>query len=322
MLTHLRIENLALVESLTWEPGAGLVAVTGETGAGKSVILGALGLVLGGRADRSLLRSGADQCTVEAVFELPDTTTLDTILAEAGIEPCDGGQLVLKRTFTATGSNRQFANCSPATLQVMRQLGDQLVDLHGPHDHQSLLSRDRQLGVLDAWAGAETDCAAYATAWQAWQEARRAFEALRDAERASQQEIELLRHQIHEIDAASLRADEEADLVERYRRSANRARLAEAAGTMAGLLSESEECILDRLGEVQRLAVNLRNSTRRWPNRSRAWPPPRWNWRNWPAPSPATSPNSTSIRPEPKPWRIASTWSNPSSASMAPPWPT
>lgn len=257
MLTHLRIENLALVESLTWEPGAGLVAVTGETGAGKSVILGALGLVLGDRADRSLLRSGTDQCTVEAVFELPDTTTLDTILVEAGIEPCDGGQLVLKRTFTATGSNRQFANCSPATLQVMRQLGDQLVDLHGPHDHQSLLSRDRQLGVLNAWAGAETDCAAYATAWQAWQEARRAFEALRDAERASQQEIELLRHQIHEIDAASLRADEEADLVERYRRSANRARLAEAAGTMAGLLSESEECILDRLGEVQRLAREL-----------------------------------------------------------------
>ncbi len=257
MLTHLRIENLALVESLTWEPGAGLVAVTGETGAGKSVILGALALVLGDRADRSLLRSGADQCTVEAVFELPDTASLDTILAGAGIEPCDGGQLVLKRTFTASGSNRQFANCSPATLQVMRQLGDQLVDLHGPHDHQSLLSRDRQLGVLDAWAGAETDGAAYATAWQAWQEARHAFEVLRDAERASQQELELLRHQIHEIDAASLRADEEADLVERYRRSANRARLAEAAGTMAGLLSESEESILDRLGEVQRLAREL-----------------------------------------------------------------
>jgi len=257
MLTHLRIENLALVESLTWEPGAGLVAVTGETGAGKSVILGALGLVLGDRADRSLLRSGADQCTVEAVFELPDTDALDAILAGAGIAPCDGGQLVLKRTFTAAGSNRQFANCSPATLQVMKQLGDQLVDLHGPHDHQSLLSRDRQLDVLDAWAGAEPDRVAYATAWHAWQEARHAFDALRDAERASQQETELLRHQIQEIDAASLRADEEADLVERYRRSANRARLAEAARAMAGLLSESEECILDRLGEVQRLARDL-----------------------------------------------------------------
>ena len=257
MLTHLRIENLALVESLAWEPGSGLVAVTGETGAGKSVILGALGLVLGERADRSLLRAGAEQCTVEAVFDLGEAAAVNAILAEAGLDPCEGGQLVLKRTFTAAGSNRQFANCSPATLGVLKQLGDHLVDLHGPHDHQSLLARDRQLAVLDAWAGAGADVAAYAAAWRVWQEARQAFEALRDAEQSSQQEIELLRHQLHEIEAADLRPDEENDLVERYRRSSNRARLVEAAGGMVGLLSESEESVLDRLAELQRLARDL-----------------------------------------------------------------
>ena len=257
MLTHLRIQNLALVEDLRWDPAPGLIGITGETGAGKSVIIGGLKLLLGERADRTLIRAGTDQCTAEAVFQLPDTSVIDRILEDAGLAPCEGGQLVLKRVFSASGANRQFVNCSPATLQLLKLLGDELVDLHGPHDHQSLLARDRQLALLDAYAGASAERDAYATAYSHWQTTRRAFEDLRDSEQAGQQEIELLRHQITEIAAAGFSPDEEKDLVDRYQRSTHGTRLAEAAGHMMTLLSEADDAILGRIAELQKFARDI-----------------------------------------------------------------
>ena len=160
MLASLRIKNLALVEDLTWEVGPGLVCITGETGAGKSMIVGALKLVLGERADRSMIRTGQDGCTVEAIFHLAQPQELNTQLSEAGLEPCEGDELLVKRVMTASGQNRQFINNSPATLASLKEIGHHLVDLHGPHDHQSLLSRERQRAMLDAYAGAAAALAA------------------------------------------------------------------------------------------------------------------------------------------------------------------
>src|SRR5688572_5793611 len=149
MLTTLRIKNLALVDDLTVELQPGYNAITGETGAGKSIIMGALNLVLGERADRTLIRSGCDSCSVEAVFEISKLKApLKNFLEENGLEPCEDTQLVLKRTFAAAGTNRQFINGSPTTLNALASLGEWLVDMHGPHDHQSLLHPARQLGVL------------------------------------------------------------------------------------------------------------------------------------------------------------------------------
>src|SRR3954467_7619136 len=148
-LSLLRIKNLALVEDLEWQPAPGFTAITGETGAGKSIIIGALQLLLGERTDKSLIRTGADSCIVEAVFAGDELKKLNAQLDEAGVEPIDG-DLLLKRTFSVSGTNRQFINGSPTTLAVLKNLGDDLVDLHGPHDHQSLLSPDRQLALLDA----------------------------------------------------------------------------------------------------------------------------------------------------------------------------
>jgi DNA repair protein RecN (Recombination protein N) len=139
ILTLLRIKNLALVEELEWQLGPGFVAVTGETGAGKSIIIGALQLLLGERADKSLIRTGADICTVEAIFSGEDLQKLNPQLVEAGVEPCDN-DLIIKRSFSASAGTRQFINSSPTTLSILKNLGDDLVDLHGPHDHQSLLS--------------------------------------------------------------------------------------------------------------------------------------------------------------------------------------
>src|SRR5688572_31875850 len=136
MLTTLRIKNLALVEDLTWDLQPGLNIISGETGAGKSILIGALNLVLGERADRTLIRAGADACSVEAVFE---ASQVGNLLAEHGLEPCENGQLILKRTFSGAGTNRQFVNGSLTTLAILARIGESLVDIHGPHDHQSLL---------------------------------------------------------------------------------------------------------------------------------------------------------------------------------------
>src|SRR4029077_19880164 len=125
-LNLLRIKNLALVEDLEWQLAPGFTAITGETGAGKSIIFGALQLLVGERADKGLIRTGADSCTVEAVFEGADLSRLKTKLEASGVELCEGA-LILKRTLSSAGANRQFINGSPTTLAVLKSLGDDLV---------------------------------------------------------------------------------------------------------------------------------------------------------------------------------------------------
>src|SRR5438045_3695196 len=150
MLTTLRIKNLALVADLTLDLQPGCNVITGETGAGKSILIGALGLVLGERADRTLIRAGSEQCSVEAVFDTRKLRTpLNSFLEENGLDACEEHQLILKRSFTTAGSNRQFINGSPASLNALTVVGEWLVDIHGPHEHQSLLQPARQLAILD-----------------------------------------------------------------------------------------------------------------------------------------------------------------------------
>jgi DNA repair protein RecN (Recombination protein N) len=262
MLVSLTLKNLALVETLTWELGRGLVCVTGETGAGKSIIVGALKLVLGERADRDLIRTGEDQCTVEAVFAFGETVVIDAVLTAAGLEPCEGGQLIIKRVISAAGQNRQFVNCAPATLQVLKAVGQHLVDLHGPHEHQSLNSRERQLAMLDAAAGAEKALEAYEGAWRGWRRIGQELDELSRSEAAGTQELELLRYQVEEIDGAGLRVDEEEPLLQRHRMAANGTRLAELAVQAVGLLGEGEQSVLVQLGELRRVFRDLERTDR------------------------------------------------------------
>src|SRR6266480_3825197 len=190
-LTLLRIKNLALVEELEWHTGLGFIAVTGETGAGKSIIIGALQLLLGERADKSLIRTGADLCTVEGVFSGNDLQKLNPQLVEAGIETCEN-DLILKRTLSSTGTNRQFINGSPTTLSILKNLGDELVDLHGPHDHQSLLSPETQLSLLDSFARAEEQLEEYRKRYHQLQTLAAEHATLNTAETAREQELDLL----------------------------------------------------------------------------------------------------------------------------------
>ncbi len=257
MLTLLKIQKLALVEDLVWEVGEGLVGVTGETGAGKSIIVGAVKLILGERADRNLIRTGASSCTVEATFRLGNAAEVNAYLEAHGFEPCEDGELLLKRVIGAGGTNKQFINCSSATLQILKELGNLLVDLHGPHDHQSLLSTDRQLAMLDAFAGAESACEAYRSAYRAWKDAQGELDELRNAERASEQELDLLRFQVNEIEAADLQPGEQDALEQRYRLASNSSRLLESCGQILDRLTGESGDILGRLQEVQRAVREL-----------------------------------------------------------------
>jgi DNA repair protein RecN (Recombination protein N) len=256
ILTLLRIKNLALVEELEWQIGSGFIAVTGETGAGKSIIIGALQLLLGERADKSLIRTGADLCTVEAVFSGTGLQNLNPQLVEAGVEPCEN-DLILKRTLSSTGTNRQFINGSPTTLSILKNLGDELVDLHGSHDHQSLLSPGTQLSLLDSFAHAEEQLDGYRKHYRQLQTLLAEHAALNTAETAREQELDLLRHQITEIKSANLVADEEEEIEKRYKLTSNSKRLIELASTIANKLSETDNSVLSQLAETQRLLREL-----------------------------------------------------------------
>jgi DNA repair protein RecN (Recombination protein N) len=244
------------VEELEWQIGSGFVAVTGETGTGKSIILGALQLLLGERADKSLIRTGADVCTVEAIFSGNELQKLNPQLLEAGVEPCDN-DLILKRTLSSTGTNRQFINGSPTTLSVLKLLGDDLVDLHGPHDHQSLLSPEKQLSLLDSFARSEDQLDEYRIQYRQLQTLLAEHAALNTAETAREQELDLLRHQVTEINSANLVVGEQEAIEQRYKLSSNSKRLIELASAIANKLSEADDSVLSQLAETQRLVREL-----------------------------------------------------------------
>ena len=266
MLTTLRIKNLALVSDLTLELQPGCNVITGETGAGKSIILGALNLVLGERADRALIRSGEESCSVEAVFEVGVQASaasgtlrreLQHFLEENGLEACEENQLVLKRTFSASGTNRQFINGSPTTLATLATLGEGLVDMHGPHDHQSLLHPARQLAILDAFGGLEPDREAFGGLVRR----RTALETEKSAlivdEKTYAQQLDLLRFQVHEIAAARLQPGEDEQVEAEFHRASNGAKLLQSSQAALDLLAESDSSLLTQCGAVGRVLVEL-----------------------------------------------------------------
>ena len=258
MLTTLRIKNLALVADLTLEFQPGYNVITGETGAGKSILIGALNLVLGERADRALIRGGCDSCSVEAVFDLAGIrATLGLFLDENGLEPCEENQLVLKRTFTTSGANRQFVNGSPTTLNVLAAIGECLVDIHGSHDHQSLLQPAKQMAILDAYGELERECMAFGGLVRRRAELEAANAALIVDERIYAQQLGLLRFQIQEISDAQLQDGEEPQVEQAYQRASHAAKLLQLCQKALDLLGENETSLLTQAGIVGRTLQEL-----------------------------------------------------------------
>ncbi len=258
MLTTLRIKNLALVSDLTLELQPGCNVITGETGAGKSIIIGALNLVLGERADRTLIRSGEESCSVEAVFDTKKLRApLKTFLEENGLEPCEENQLVLKRNFSASGTNRQFINGSATTLATLATIGEWLVDMHGPHDHQSLLHAGKQLLILDAFGGLEKSREEFGELVRRRSVLENEKSALIVDEKTYAQQLDLLRFQVQEISTARLQLDEEKSVEEEFIRSSNAAKLLQLSQTAIDALSENENSLLTQSGAIGRVLVEL-----------------------------------------------------------------
>jgi len=253
MLTNLRIKNLALVSDLSLELRPGYNAITGETGAGKSVMIGAVKLLSGERADRSMIRSGCESCSVEASVEVGRAAGgVAEFLERNGFEPCEEGVLILKRTLTLAGGNRQFVNGSQATLQALAELGGMLFDLHGPHDHQSLLNPGRQLDLVDAHAGLGGKRAEFGVLVLKRQALQREMGALAMDEKAYAQKVDLLRFQSGEIEAARLEAGEDVRVDEEYRKASNAARLVELSRGALGVLNEDDNSLLTMAGALGR----------------------------------------------------------------------
>lgn len=257
MLRILKIKNLALVDDVQVGFNEGLNVITGETGAGKSLLIGALRLLLGERADKSLIRTGEASCSIYAEFGLSDSGAVDAILAEAGLELCDGGLLIIRRQITET-SNKTTVNDEPVTLQLLRRLGAVLVDMHGPYDHQSLLDQAVQLKILDDFGQLQGAKKAYDVEYKKYRAIQTQLEALNsENEEDLARQIEFLEYRVNEIDAANLTPDEEETVLEEHSLIANAQEMIELASGAANALMNGEGCAFDGLVGTQQYLNQL-----------------------------------------------------------------
>src|SRR5689334_16363234 len=197
MLRALSIRDYVIVDRLDLELGSGFTALTGETGAGKSILVDALALAIGGRADAGVIRAGAQRAEISADFDAAEAPAVQAWLAAQELDEGDGACLV-RRTLDATGRSRGFVNGRPATAAQLREM---LVDIHGQHDHQLLLKRDRQRALLDAFAGCEPLAREVASRHSAWRRIAEQRAAREGAQKTSARERELLTHEIRDLEA-------------------------------------------------------------------------------------------------------------------------
>ena len=218
MLVNLSIRDVVLIDKLDLSFHGGLCVLTGETGAGKSILLDALGLALGSRADSGLLRPGGQQATVTAAFDITDTTELSEVLSEHGLAAEDG-LLVLRRNLGADGRSRAFVNDQPVSVSLLRRLGESLVEVHGHFEQRGLLDAGTHRELLDASGDLEAAAREVAAAWQAW---RDAGEVERQAEAEliqARQDEDFLRHAVTELESLDPRIGEETALAEERARA-------------------------------------------------------------------------------------------------------
>jgi DNA repair protein RecN (Recombination protein N) len=256
MLRTLYIKNYALIEELTVEFSTGLMIITGETGAGKSIIIDALSLILGARASTEVVRSGSERAVVEAMFQVAGNKRLKTLLTENELECPD--ELLVRREVSVKGQSRCFINDSPVTLALQRQVGELLVDLHGQHEHQSLLRVETHIGMLDDFGGLDGMVEEFQTAYKVLREKEAGLAGLRQREQQLREKREFYEFQMREIDAVNPRPGEEEELEREFNILENSERLYGATGKLYEMLYEGEQSVHDQLvvirNQLERLA--------------------------------------------------------------------
>ncbi len=256
MLLELRLRNVAVIESVTLPLASGLNVLTGETGAGKSLIVGSLGLLLGERAAADRIRAGADKAVVEATFDTSARPELRDWLDERGIE-ADEHTLTLKREVSAAGRSRAWVNGSSVTIGVLRELGAMLVVVYGQHEAQQLLDASAQRDVLDAFAEAQDDAALVGAAHARVLAAKQELDALDDRRQAAQQRADYLRFLVHEIESAAVKPGDDEAVEAEHRRLAHAEELRSSASQAADILSGENMSVLAQLDTVRRALISL-----------------------------------------------------------------
>jgi DNA repair protein RecN (Recombination protein N) len=257
MLIELRIRDYAVIHDLTLELGPGLSALSGETGAGKSIIVGALSLLLGERASSDRVRSGAERAMVEAVFDVSGHPKLMAQVSDLGIEAEDG-LLILRREVAAAGRNRAWINESPTTARTVGDLGRSLVDLHGQHEHQTLLRKDTQRSILDAFGGAGPDATAVAEESEAVSRLEAQLKELREHRQELASRVDFLRFQMSELDEANVQPGEEEELAEESSRLENSEELLGEATRVHSELYSTEGAVTERISELAQTLARLK----------------------------------------------------------------
>src|SRR5690242_17947368 len=247
MLRHLRATNFAILSDVELALGAGMNVLTGETGAGKSLIVEAVNLLRGGRASADIPRAGADEAVVEAVVEIPDDlrARIAGVLEAAGL-PCED-QVLVRRIITRGGRGRCYVNGALTTAARLGELGALLIDLSGQHQHQGLVDPARHLEILDAFGEAGAEAAAMAAAWDELRRADEAVRALGGDEREREARLDYLRYQLEELDGAALRPGEDRELELERARLASVDQLQRAARSAEELLYGADEAARDRV---------------------------------------------------------------------------
>lgn len=250
MLTELRISNFALIDQLHLEFSPGFLVLTGETGAGKSLLIDALVLITGGRASAEHIRFGAEEALLEACFVIPPTHPLLSRLQGDGYLLPDQQEIIVRRMLSRSGRNRNFLNGQLAPLQTIQDIGPQLVDIHGQHDQQSLLSPKTQLKLLDAFGNLEDVVGSYQEMHRGWVEKKAALDeyVVRLRDQTNRQDI--LQYQYDELVKMQLQSGEEETLSQEYHRLKHSGRLGELSNQAFTALHEGERSVLDHLGEV------------------------------------------------------------------------
>jgi len=254
MLSQLSIRDIVLIERLDIDFGSGLSVLTGETGAGKSILLDALSLAIGGRGDASLVRHGAPQGQITAVFDVPAAHPVRQILAENAID--DDGDIILRRVQTADGRSRVFVNDQPASVSLMRQVGRALVEIHGQHDERALVDAAAHRDLLDAFGGHLLEAAAVAEAWKRWRGIEQELERHRARVAAAEREADFLRASVEELARADPQPGEETELAER------RAAMMRAEKTAADI-SEAQDVLEGPASPLPALSGLLRRLQRK-----------------------------------------------------------
>ncbi len=248
MIKEIRIRNFAIIENLAVNFDKGLNVLTGETGAGKSIIINALNLLLGGRADTDSIRSGETTAFVEAVFEVTDPMTLD-LIQKSGIE-IEGGELLVKRQISNAGKNRCLLNDSPVTVSTLAKIGDRLVDLHGQHDHQTLLHPEVHVKLLDLYGKCEAVRDEFAGKFSDYQTQAKKLQSMKMDEQELMQKQEFLSFQLNEIDQAQPSEEEEEEIKAERNKLKHAGQIREGLQKSQSLLNDESGSIIENLGQV------------------------------------------------------------------------